>query len=282
MPPAPSPQANPIVLNTRGEPASPIYWSGAYKVEVRDALGNLIYTVDNYNTDPAGLWNLGYSNAGTKLPVEQAFDLLYRGIKNPSNPKYAGGAKGTGVDDDYAALQACYSDPSSPYVNIPAGQIFLTKSTIGVPSGTVTLSSGGQVKGSGLVGVFSLAYPSVGTVFDGLVIDGGKTSGTADVVTLIYAAGSVVTPDNKAKRLIVRNCTLRNASAGIAFENAQDCSVHDNHIEAMYRHTAGAYAGSYGYGVVFNGLHEFEDPRQHDRHGRRPDRAPRHLLASFP
>lgn len=49
------PQANPIVLNARGEPASAIFWVGAYKVEIRDALNNLIYTVDNYNTDPLGV-----------------------------------------------------------------------------------------------------------------------------------------------------------------------------------------------------------------------------------
>lgn len=51
-------QANPIILNARGEPANAIFWAGAYKVEVRDALDNVIYTVDNYNTDPAGLWGL--------------------------------------------------------------------------------------------------------------------------------------------------------------------------------------------------------------------------------
>lgn len=51
-----TPQPNPIPLNLRGEPASPIYWSGNYRVEVRNILGELIYTVDNYNTDPAGVW----------------------------------------------------------------------------------------------------------------------------------------------------------------------------------------------------------------------------------
>lgn len=53
-----TPQANPIILNLRGEPDSAIYWSGAYKVEVRDALNNLVYTVDNFNTDPAGVWGM--------------------------------------------------------------------------------------------------------------------------------------------------------------------------------------------------------------------------------
>lgn len=48
-------QPNPIPLNTRGEPDNAIYWSGSYRVVVQDALGNLIYTVDNYNTDPYGI-----------------------------------------------------------------------------------------------------------------------------------------------------------------------------------------------------------------------------------
>lgn len=48
------PQANPIILNVRGEAATAIFWNGSYKVEVRDAQDNLVYTVDNYNTDPFG------------------------------------------------------------------------------------------------------------------------------------------------------------------------------------------------------------------------------------
>lgn len=45
---------NPIVLNARGEPPAAIYWNGNYRIDLRDALGNLVYTVDNYNTDPGG------------------------------------------------------------------------------------------------------------------------------------------------------------------------------------------------------------------------------------
>jgi hypothetical protein len=44
------PQANPIILNARGEPANAIRWVGAYRVEVRDVLNNLIYTVDDFQT----------------------------------------------------------------------------------------------------------------------------------------------------------------------------------------------------------------------------------------
>jgi hypothetical protein len=49
-------QTNPIILNVRGEPDNPIFWSGDYRVEVRDAQDSVIYVVDNYDTDPAGIW----------------------------------------------------------------------------------------------------------------------------------------------------------------------------------------------------------------------------------
>lgn len=48
------PHENPITLNLRGEPPAAVYWSGSYRVELRDALGNVIYSVDNY-TDPASI-----------------------------------------------------------------------------------------------------------------------------------------------------------------------------------------------------------------------------------
>lgn len=43
------PNTNPVVLDARGEAL--IYWSGAYKVELRDASNNLIWTVDNVFLD---------------------------------------------------------------------------------------------------------------------------------------------------------------------------------------------------------------------------------------
>ena len=59
-------QPNPIPLNLRGEPASPIFWSGNYRVELRDTLNNLVYSVDNYNSDPFNIAGL-VSSAGAAL-----------------------------------------------------------------------------------------------------------------------------------------------------------------------------------------------------------------------
>jgi hypothetical protein len=50
--------ANPITLDAKGEAV--IYWTGAYKVDLRQADGLQVtgYPVDNLRTDPAGLWGL--------------------------------------------------------------------------------------------------------------------------------------------------------------------------------------------------------------------------------
>lgn len=240
----PARTVNGYIVNDANAPAN-VFCGVVYSEAVYDSKGRQVF----YAQTSA---EFSVATIADQL-IKQAIDILYFGVKNPCSPTYAGGAVGDGVANDYAALAACYADTSSPFVTIPADKTFLINSTLAVPSGTITTSAGGKIIGPGNIGLFSLTYPSVGTVFDGLVLDGRKTSGTTDVVTLIYAAGSVTTPTDKSRRLIVRNCTLRNASAGVAFENAQDCAVHDNHIEAMYRHTTGPYAGSYGYGVVFNG-----------------------------
>lgn len=47
------PNANPVILNARGE--AQIFWSGSYKVTLTDALGNIIWTVDKVTET-----NLGY------------------------------------------------------------------------------------------------------------------------------------------------------------------------------------------------------------------------------
>jgi len=47
------PNTNPITLDSTG--SALIFWDGAYKIVLKDALGNTIYTVDNYNTDPLGI-----------------------------------------------------------------------------------------------------------------------------------------------------------------------------------------------------------------------------------
>lgn len=109
-------QANPIILNLRGEPPSAIYWSGNYRVEVRDALNNLIYSVDNYNTDPAGVWNylanVAANFAGTTGSsligfIQAGVGAVLRTLQDKGrdflNAKDFG-VKGDGTTDDYPAF----------------------------------------------------------------------------------------------------------------------------------------------------------------------------------
>lgn len=127
-------QANPIVLNVRGEPASAIFWSGAYKVEVRDALGNVVYTVDNFNTDPYGMGNLftavgssliGFIQAGAGAAARWVQDKLRETV---SVTDY--GAVGDGVTDDTPAFQKalayCVGARKSLYVPTPPNEYKIT------------------------------------------------------------------------------------------------------------------------------------------------------------
>ena len=119
-------QPNPIPLNVRGEPASPIYWSGNYRVEVHDLLDNLVYTVDNFNTDPAGLWNLVKSYGSSLIGFIQAgVGAITRTIQDKLRETISVkdfGAKGDGATDDSAAIQLAanaLSDGQALY--FPAG-----------------------------------------------------------------------------------------------------------------------------------------------------------------
>lgn len=60
-----------------------------------------------------------WPNGGTPLKVSEALDILYYGVANVRNPKYAGGAKGGAVDDT-AAYQAAI-DSGIKLVYAPGG-----------------------------------------------------------------------------------------------------------------------------------------------------------------
>lgn len=103
-------QPNPIVLNSRGEPPSPIYWNGNYKVVVTDSKGNVLYTVDNYNTDPAGL----FTSSGSSLIgfLQAGVGAVSRWVQSKLRERVTPedfGAVGDGVTDDYPAITAMLS-----------------------------------------------------------------------------------------------------------------------------------------------------------------------------
>lgn len=146
------PQQNPITLNLRGEPDSPIYWSGNYRVEVRSggALSRLIYTVDNFNTDPMGLIDqianlfkgdgsnfLGYiSNAvgAIKTTVQEVLRREVSIVDFMSDEQRLAWKSGqTAEITDALAKAQTYLQPGRRTVTIPAGSYSFAQ-TFDVPA----------------------------------------------------------------------------------------------------------------------------------------------------
>lgn len=141
-------------------------WDSAFSVavggypngaRVLNAAGTDIWTsnVDNNLTNPdtggagwtLGSASLGYANGGTRISTSQALDLLYYGIANVMNPKFAGGAKCDGATDDTAAIAAALA--ASTVVYIP-GLSHVT-ADLHVSKPYAVLLGNGKYSGCGLV-----------------------------------------------------------------------------------------------------------------------------------
>lgn len=157
-------QKNPIPLNLRGEPDSPIYWSGNYRVEVRDMRGVTIYVVDNYNTDPGGLLDavaslvgtagglassagaalMGYINIGASAVRRTVQDRL----RDSFNAKDYG-LVGDGSTAEVSALNALVTwleGRGRPYEIVFADGDYLIDSSMTINSGaTLTFSAGARL-----------------------------------------------------------------------------------------------------------------------------------------
>jgi len=135
-----TPQTNPIILNARGEPDSPIYWDGSYKVVLKDAHDSTIYTVDNYKSDPFGI--VAYiasiaASAGSSLIgfIQAGAGAILRTVQDKLRETVSAadfGAVGDGVTDDTNALLAAitYGKLTNRHVELVDGCTYITSAPL--------------------------------------------------------------------------------------------------------------------------------------------------------
>lgn len=212
------PQANPIILNARGEPASAIFWSGNYKVEVRDALNNLVYTVDNYNTDPAGLWNIFTtfaSSVGASLVgfVQAGVGAVVRTVQAELRDTVSVkqfGAVGGGVIDDTAAITAAavYAVSAGKALRFPRGRYLISANILMRTNGILIDGDNSEIiLGSSTAG-FSIAG-SHNHIKD-LFFTQSSTAFTPLAIKFFNDATTILSIHNKAT-----NCTGESVYQGI-------------------------------------------------------------------
>jgi len=142
-----TPNTNPITLDSTG--SALIYWDGSYKIVLKDALGNTVYTVDNYNTDPYGFLQffsyigsslIGFIQAGADAVASFIQDKLRESVSvldfmTKAQRTDAVGRLGT-VDVTTAiqnAINYVGSLPGGGRLYVPGG-LYLVTATLNIPA----------------------------------------------------------------------------------------------------------------------------------------------------
>lgn len=125
---------NPVQLDAKGEAV--VYWSGAYKVDLKQADGTQVtgYPVDNLKTDPAGIWGvfttlaaaLGATLLGFILPYANAVrrTIAAKLYERPTLDDFGG--VGDGATDCTSALLYAIA-AGVKRLHIPTGRYVLNK-----------------------------------------------------------------------------------------------------------------------------------------------------------
>jgi hypothetical protein len=134
------PNTNPVIMDARGEAV--IFWTGVYKIELRDSIDNVLWTIDDVAStdevigsavqelidDLANTTDLALGDAmigvrqpyvGTIARTQHDFNAQYISVKDF-------GAVGDGVADDTAAIQAAidasFAQSSRFEIFVPPGR----------------------------------------------------------------------------------------------------------------------------------------------------------------
>lgn len=166
------PNANPIILDARGE--ATVFWNGNYKIVLRDALDNLIWTIDNVTTidpliaqfntytalltGPTGAAQIGFLQSGVGAVART---VQARARERVSVKDF--GALGDNATDDTAAIAAAYTAARAATIGEvfwPDGTYLTTAqidasnvSTVGTGRGSVKIKASVAIAG----GVIKLA-----------------------------------------------------------------------------------------------------------------------------
>jgi hypothetical protein len=263
-----------IALNARGELPAPLYLGdGSYDISLKRADGSTVWTrkadgveasirSSNGTSIVNGQWFggvaaavsalatavgaalIGWANAGTAISVEQALNILYEGSSHVSNPRFAGGAKGDGVRDDTAAIQAAinsggrvhFNSGATYKVTTPLVQDISKSALYGCGTVIKTTSANGalQVYSSASYGAERLDRNWTHWN-EGIALEGDKITGNV-LVTVGHAAYL------NNSEITFRNCSFRNAGTLVkfidnawranfdhcGFESAEDYYLHFN------------------------------------------------------
>lgn len=127
-----TPNTNPITLDSTG--SALVYWSGNYKIVLKDAQGNTVYTVDNYNADPYGIVayiaNVAAASGSTLMGFIQAgVGAIKRWVQDKLRERVSVldyGADPTGTIDSTAAINAAIASMpiTGGRVEFPQGGVF--------------------------------------------------------------------------------------------------------------------------------------------------------------
>lgn len=167
------PNANPITLDATG--SALIYWSGSYKIVLKDALGNLVYTVDNYSTDLTAALQAQLAKADGASQVGYGTDTVKGALDALQLP-------------DYTALRAYNGKQSSAYVT----GYLATARPSGIAGMFVRDDTDTTTADDGAMCIVTTGGKRYKRVFDGLFVDpewfGADPSGAADSAGAIQLA----------------------------------------------------------------------------------------------